>query len=243
MSRFYVPEGSVRGKLINIGGKEAHHIIDVMRLKVSDKVVTFDGAGNEYTGFIKEAGRKSVIIEIVEARVPHGGMTYGITLLQAIPKKEKMDYIIEKSTELGVSKIIPLVTEGTIPNWDEPKKASSVERWRKIAMEASKQCGRADIPEIGLIRNFSDASADVAGSDLALMAALDNGAVRLKDAIGGFGGSKVTIAIGPEGDFTPDEVTRAKGCGFKVVSLGSRVLKSDTAGLFMLAILNYELTN
>ena len=243
MSRFYVPEGSVKGNLINIGGKEAHHIIDVMRLKVSDRVVTFDGAGKEYAGFIKEAGRKSVIIEIVEVRTPHGSMAYGVTLLQAIPKKDKMDYIVEKSTELGVTKIIPLVTDRTIPDWDEPKRASAVERWRKIATEASKQCGRADIPEIGLIRNFSDASADAAGFSLALIAALDDGAIRLKDALSGFRPSKIAIAVGPEGDFTPGEVARAKEGGFKVVSLGSRVLKSDTAGLFMLAILNYELTN
>ncbi len=243
MSRFYIPEGSVRGNLINIGGKEAHHIIDVMRLKAPDKVVTFDGTGKEYTGFIKEVGRKSVTIEIVEARTLCGRMTDGIILLQAIPKKDKMDYIVEKSTELGVSKIIPLVTERTIPNWDEPKKASFVERWRKIAMEASKQCGRADIPEIGLIKNFSDVSVDTAGFGLALIAALDDGAIRFKDALRGFSPGRVAIAIGPEGDFTPGEVARAKKGGFKVVNLGSRILKSDTAGLFMLAILNYELTN
>ena len=243
MSRFFVNKDAVKGNSIIISGKEAHHIIDVMRLKVQDKVVTFDGAGREYAGFIKEAGRKSVIIEIVEVRTPHGRTTYGITLLQAIPKKDKMDYIVEKSTELGVSKIIPLVTERTIPNWDEPKKASSVERWRKIATEASKQCGRADIPEIGLIKNFSDISANTVGFGLSLIAALDDGAIRLKDALSGFGPGKVAIAVGPEGDFTPGEVARAKEIGFKVVNLGSRVLKSDTAGLFMLAILNYELTN
>ncbi|MFH1710186.1 MAG: RsmE family RNA methyltransferase, partial [bacterium] len=183
MSRFYIPEGSVRGNLINISGKEAHHIIDVMRLKAPDKVVTFDGTGKEYAGFIKETARKSVTIEIVEVRTPHGRMTYGITLLQAIPKKDKMDYIIEKSTELGVSNIIPLVTERTIPNWDEAKKASSVQRWRKIALEASKQCGRADIPDIGPVKNFADASADAAGFGLALIAALDDGAIKLKDAL------------------------------------------------------------
>ncbi|MBU0605046.1 MAG: 16S rRNA (uracil(1498)-N(3))-methyltransferase [Candidatus Omnitrophica bacterium] len=243
MSRFYVPEGSVRGNLINISGKEAHHIIDVMRLKASDKVVTFDGTGKEYAGFIKEIRRKSVTIEIVEVRTPHGRMAYGITLLQAIPKKDKMDYIVEKSTELGVSNIIPLVTERTIPIWDEAKKASSVQRWRKIAMEASKQCGRADIPDIGPVKNFADASADAAGFGLALIATLDDGAIKLKDALSGFGPGKIAIAVGPEGDFTPGEVARAKEGGFKVVSLGSRVLKSDTAGLFMLAILNYELTS
>lgn len=243
MSRFYVPKESVRGNIINISGKEAHHILDVMRLKVPDKVVTFDGTGKEYTGFIKEVRAKSAIIEIVETRMPRGRESSGITLVQAIPKKEKMDYIVEKATELGVSKIIPLVTDRTIPNWDAPKKAASVERWRKIAMEASKQCGRADIPEIDSIKNFRDIAAEASSYDLALIAALDEKAIKLKDALKGFAGGKVLIAIGPEGDFTAGEIEEARDNGFKLVSLGSRVLKSDTAGLFVLAILNYELTN
>jgi 16S rRNA (uracil1498-N3)-methyltransferase len=243
MSRFYVPKESVKGNIINISGKEAHHILDVMRLKVSDNVVTFDGTGKEYTGFIKEIKTKSAIIEIVETKTLHGKEFSGITLAQAIPKKDKMDYIVEKSTELGVSKIIPLVTGRTIPDWDEPKRIASVERWRKIAMEASKQCGRADIPEIDRIKNFPDIAAEAERYDLALIAALEEKAIRLKDALKGFAGGKALIAIGPEGDFTPDEIAEAKRSGFKLVSLGSRVLKSDTAGLFVLAILNYELTD
>jgi len=214
-----------------------------MRLKVSDKVVTFDGTGVEYTGFIKEIKDKLVVMEIVETRSPLGKESSKVTLVQAIPKKEKMDYIVEKSTELGASRIIPIVTARTIPSWDEPKKVSSVERWRKIAMEASKQCGRCDIPEIDLIRNISDITADISGYDLALIAAIDDSAIKLKDALKGFRGGKVVIAIGPEGDFTPGEIEEAKRRGFKLVNLGPRVLKSDTAGLFALAVLNYELTN
>lgn len=243
MSRFYVTKESVKGNIISISGREAHHILDVMRLKVPDKVVTFDGTGKEYIGFIKEIRAKSAIIEIVETKTPCGRESSRITLVQAIPKREKMDYIVEKSTELGVSKIIPLITGRTIPNWDEPKRTASAERWRKIAMEASKQCGRADIPEIDNIKNLPDIIAETACYDLALIAALDDKAIKLKDALKGFAGGKVIIAIGPEGDFTPDEIEEAKKGGFKLVSLGSRVLKSDTAGLFVLAILNYELTN
>lgn len=243
MSRFYVPRESVKGNIINISGREAHHILDVMRLKAPDKVVIFDGTGKEYTGFIKKVRAGSATIEIVDTKIPHGMESAGITLVQAIPKKDKMDYIVEKSTELGVSKIMPLVTGRTIPNWDGPKRAASVERWRKIAMEASKQCGRADIPEIDDIKNFADITAEAARYDLALIAALGDNSVKLKDALKGFAGGKVIIAIGPEGDFTPDETKEAKKSGFKPVSLGSRVLKSDTAGPFVLAILNYELAN
>ncbi|MFH1190183.1 MAG: 16S rRNA (uracil(1498)-N(3))-methyltransferase [Candidatus Omnitrophota bacterium] len=240
MSRFYVPEGSVKGNLIEIGGREAHHIMDVMRLKELDKVVTFDGTGREYTGFIKEVRRKSVVIEIVETKTPQGRPACDMTLIQALPKKDKMDYIVEKSTELGVSRMIPVVTERTVPNWDERKRELSVERWRKISMEASKQCGRADVPDISQVRDFTGICANASDYDLALIAALDESAVDLRSVLIGFGGGKIAVAIGPEGDFTPGEVAKAKESGFRVVSLGTRILKSDTAGLFTLAILNYE---
>lgn len=241
MSRFFVSSDAVKGDCIQVSGKEAHHIIDVMRLKPLDKVVTFDGSGKEYVGFIKEIKTKSVTIEIVETKSPHCKETSRITLIQAIPKKDKMDYIVEKSTELGVSRIIPLVTKRTIPDWDDQKRKAAVGRWQKIALEASKQCGRSDIPAIDDIKTVRDIVTVATDYDCALIAALDDRAIRLKDAMSGFGGGKVAIAIGPEGDFTADEIDDVRRAGFKLVNLGSRVLKSDTAGLFVLSILNYEL--
>ncbi|MBN2453650.1 MAG: 16S rRNA (uracil(1498)-N(3))-methyltransferase [Candidatus Omnitrophica bacterium] len=240
MSRFFVPKDSVKGNLIHVSGDEMHHIIDVMRLKTRDKVVTFDGAGNEYIGVIEDVKARSAIIRIIDTKIISADKTSAITLIQAIPKKEKMDYIVEKSTEMGVSAIIPVVTERTIPVWDGPKRAAAAERWRKIAKEASKQCGRRDIPVIEEVKSFTDISANASAYGLALIAALDDRAVRLKDAIKDCGGSKIAIAIGPEGDFTPDEITKAVKGGFRLVSLGSHVLKSDTAGLFVIAALNYE---
>ncbi|MCM8761653.1 MAG: 16S rRNA (uracil(1498)-N(3))-methyltransferase, partial [Candidatus Omnitrophica bacterium] len=240
---FYVPKEAISGKIIRITGEQAHHIVDVMRLNKLDKVVTFDGTGREYIGFIKDIKGKSVIVELVETRTPPSKESSKLTLIQAIPKKEKMDYIVEKATELGVNSIIPLITGRTIPDWDQPKRVSQVERWRKISLEASKQCGRSDIPRIEDIKTFAEIAAKVDGYDLALIAALDDRAEPLKKILFGFRGGNIAIAIGPEGDFTPFEVEEAKKIGFRVVNLGPRVLKSDTAGLAVLAILNYELTN
>ena len=241
MSRFYVPPEAVKGNEIFITGMEAHHILDVMRLKKTDKVVTFDGTGREYTGFIKDVKRKSLTVEITETR---GGVSNKgnpeITIIQAITKKEKMDYIVEKATELGVNSIMPVVAARTIPEWDEPKKKKQADRWQAIAKEASKQCGRPDVPVIQTIRPFKEAVRDLSGYGLMLIAALDDDSIELKEALRPFKGGKVAIAIGPEGDFTSEEVECAKGAGFKLVSLGSRVLKSDTAGLAVLAIMDYE---
>jgi len=240
MSRFFVPRDSVKGSVISVTGEEAHHIADVMRLKVKDKVVTFDGTGKEYIGVIKEVGKKSIVIDVTDTREAPKTLAPRVTLIQAIPKREKIEYLIEKATELGVDSIVPVFTERTIPNWDEEKRASHVIRWRKIAREASKQCGRLDIPKVPEIAQFSNIIIDEKLSGLKLIAALADDTEPIRRALKDFKGDQIIIAIGPEGDFTPDEVKSAVGRGFIPVSLGFRVLKSDTAGLFALSVIDYE---
>lgn len=241
MSRFYIPPGSVKKNTIVISGKEACHILDVMRLKILDKVVTFDGTGREYVGFIKEVKGKTLIVDVQEVRTPSQKETPKISLIQAVPKKDKMDYIVEKATELGVSSIIPVITERTIPKWDAVKKAHQVKRWSAIAKEAAKQSGRVDIPNIDEVRDFHNLLRGLTDYGVCIMAALSDKAIPLRDALKDFKGDNIAIAIGPEGDFTAREVEAALKIGFKIVSLGARVLKSDTAGVSVLSILNYEL--
>lgn len=243
MSRFYVPRQAVKDGAISVSGEEAHHILDVMRLAVSDEVVAFDGSGKEYVGIIKEVGRKSLKIQITKTREISAGATMRITLLQSMPKKDKMDYIVEKATELGVHTVVPMTTDRTIVRWDISKQEAAVTRWRKIAREAAKQCGRLDIPTIEPVRTLDEAIGGLANYERVLLAALSEGAVPLKEAIRDFHGPNIAVAIGPEGDFTPEEVSRMSRPNVKLVSLGQRVLKSDTAGLAVMAILNYELSN
>jgi 16S rRNA (uracil1498-N3)-methyltransferase len=240
MPRFFVPKEFVKADSIYITGKEAHHILDVMRLKVSDEVVVFDGTGREYVGVVKAADRRSLEVHIKSRREPSSGDGLVLTLIQAIPKKDKMDYIVEKATELGVSGIIPVTTERTIPEWNDAKRVSIVERWRKISMEAAKQCGRSDIPDINSIVSIDEAVDRLKEYDLKLIAVLSDKAIKLKDALKDHSGKKAAIAIGPEGDFTAEETENALTAGFKIVSLGPRVLKSDTAGLAALSIIGYE---
>jgi len=241
LSRFYIPRGSVKGKEILVSGEEAHHILDVMRLKQLDKVTAFDGEGSEYSGFIKSLSRNSLIIEIIsEIHNITEKEKYQLTLIQAIPKKDKMDYIVEKATELGVSRIIPVISGRTIVRWDEDKRNAHSNRWRVIAKEAAKQCGRTVIPQVDDIEKIKDALSSVDGNGLKLIAALADDASQLKDAVNGFMPGQIAVAIGPEGDFTPEEIKLAKDKGFKVISLGKRVLKSDTAGLAAIAALDYE---
>lgn len=240
MSRFFVPKGSVKGDKIYIVGLEAHHILDVMRLKVSDEVVIFDGTGREYSGVVEAADRKSLEVRIKSTRKPLDENKPSVTLIQAITKKDKMDYIAQKATELGVSRIVPVTTARTIPEWNDIKKAGIVERWRKIATEAAKQCGRSDIPEVSRILSINEAITGSEKDGLKMIAVLSDKAIKLKDALRAGSGKNATIAIGPEGDFTPEEAENAVKSGFKIVNLGPLTLKSDTAGLAVLSIINYE---
>ena len=242
MSRFYVPRQAVKGNMITMRGPEAHHAVDVMRLSKSDEVVVFDGTGKEYHGTIKEISDKSLSIDITSTEEIVIEEAFSITLIQAVTKKDKMDYIVEKATELGVASIIPVFTDRTVPKWDESKMAAHAARWQKIANEASKQSGRVRVPSVGKVASFNEIIKISSGCDLALIAALSKDSVPLKKALNGFKDGSLALAIGPEGDFTPDEVAAARTAGFKLISLGRNVLKSDTAGLAALAMLNYELT-
>jgi len=242
MSRFYVPPENVKNNLIYITGDEAHHIKNVMRLKESDSVVVFDGTGREYTGFIKETQPKKVIVEIIKTKVPITSKHAEITLAQAIPKKSKMDFIVEKATELGASAIMPILSERTVVRLDGDKSKSRCLRWQKVATQAAKQCGRHDIPKVARLEKFYFALDRMPNYDIGLLACLSEETERIKNAISRFEGGKIILFIGPEGDFTPDEITMAKNAKCRLITLGRLVLKSDTAAISALSVLNYELS-
>lgn len=242
MSRFFAPKENVRGNLIHVDGQEARHILNAMRLKESDKVVVFDGTGKEYTGFIRETKPKSLLVEVVSVRAAKSEGLPEITLAQALPKKEKMAHIVEKATELGARIIIPVISERTVVRSGEDRMPGKIVRWKKIAIQAAKQCGRVDVPEIRGAQKFYNLVDVINDFDLALMACLSDNTESLKQAISGFDAGKIIVFIGPEGDFTPDEIKMAENTSCKFVSLGRRVLKSDTAGLYVLSVLNHELS-
>lgn len=244
MNRFFVPPENINRRrskiLVNKG--EAHHIIDVMRMGETDKVVVFDGTGNEYTGFIEKINRraKTVIVEIVKTEKPPPEKLPEIYLAQAVPKKNKMDYIVEKATELGVHHIIPFISQRTIVRPDRSGRGQKVLRWRRIAKETAKQCGRKDIPSVSEITGYEDISDTLHRYDVALLACMSDDAIPINKSLAGFRSGRIMVLIGPEGDFTPEEIDRSRRDNCKAVSLGQRVLKSDTAGLFVLSILGYE---
>ncbi|MFA5164365.1 MAG: 16S rRNA (uracil(1498)-N(3))-methyltransferase [Candidatus Omnitrophota bacterium] len=238
MSRFFVPKGSVSAGRITVTGEELHHARDVMRLREGDLITVFDGTGKEYTGTVDKIGRDEISAAVSRvSEVPKERCA--ITLIQAIPKSSKMDLIIEKATELGVARIIPIVTSRTVVKISG--EGNKTERWKKIAVVAAKQCGRSTFPEIAPVTGLKDSLVEAKGCEISLMPCLYEGNKRLMDAIGGRKAASAAVFIGPEGDFTKEEVEAAVSSGATPVILGNEVLRSETAAVAVLSIMSYEL--
>ena len=248
MSKFFIPPECIKGNLALIVGQEAHHILDVMRLKKQDRITAFDGTGKLYEGKILDTANKKVKVQIEHVVQDSQKTDLEITLAQGLPKKNKMEYIIEKCTELGIDLIMPTQTTRTIVKLDRVRFASRKLRWQKIAREAAKQCGRTTIPQVQGLSPWPTVLSALSDFDLKLLfslvslVSLGKQTQRLKDVLRAYNkAKKIILLIGPEGDFTPEEVRGALNAGCIAVSLGKNILKSDTAAISALAMINYEL--
>ncbi|MCX5687438.1 MAG: RsmE family RNA methyltransferase [Candidatus Omnitrophica bacterium] len=239
--RFYISPDSITPlkNTIEIKDKtEIHHIRDVMRLKKGDVVNIFDGKGSEFLCSIEDVRRDVVTMEIKEALVSRSNIPLNITLYQAIPKKAKMDFIVEKAVELGVNRIVPIVTDRTVP--DIKDFTGKTERWKRIGMASSKQCGRTILPVISDVIYFNSALIDSKQKDLVIFASLDKENKLLKNVLRGLTPKTIAVFIGPEGDFSPKEISMAKENNCSMCSLGCLVLRSETAAMCVMSCLGYE---
>lgn len=246
MHRFYIPPAFWNLDSLRLDESETHHCVDVLRAKEGDRVVVFNGLGVEATAEITRIGKKCVELRR-QQHARSAPLRCDITLGQAIPKGKNMDLIVQKATELGVSAIAPLISERTVTQFDEEEAARKKAKWTGIAIEAAKQCGQNWLPTVHM--PVSPKSFFEAGNRFSLMliASLQADAVHLKQVLEdhrahyGQTPSSVLILIGPEGDFTPAESALAKSHGCRPVTLGPVVLRTETAALYCLSVLSYEL--
>jgi 16S rRNA (uracil1498-N3)-methyltransferase len=232
MSRFYLPNLEP----LILTGAEAHHATHVLRLRAGDDIQVFDGTGNAVDCQITTMKKDGVALQAIR-RFHTEPLRCRLTLAQAIPKKN-MDLIVQKATELGVAKIVPLVTERTVVQVTEASR--KLERWREIALESCKQCRNNWLPEVSAPQSLEKFLAAPGQFDLKLVAALQPDAKPLKEILAGTVSSAL-ILIGPEGDFTPAEYEAARAAGCVPLSLGTLVLRAETAALYTLSILHHEL--
>ena len=236
MSRFYLPSDFWLTEPV-LSGDEARHLSQVLRTKAGEMITVFDGAGRRASAEVLSVSRDKVSLKIGEI-FPSQIPLPTITLAQAIPKGKNMDLIVQKSVELGVAVIQPLITRYTVVHPGEGKS----EKWRRNALEACKQCGQNTLPGIAEPLAFDrwiSTQSSVPG--LKLIASLAEGALPLREALRQHAGTtEVTLLVGPEGDFSAEETTAALAAGFLPVSLGAIVLRVETATIFCLSALRYE---
>ena len=240
MARFDVPQPWIENGMLKIEGDEVKHIRKVLRLKTGDGIVVFDGLGKELEGTIVEERLSSVVIRIQNIFSSERDSPLGVTLAQSLLKGEKMDYLIQKATELGVKEIIPFFSSRSVPFLEKSRRLKRHHRWEKIAVEASKQCGRGVVPKIESLQDYSDMLQMASTEDLRLILWEREG-IKLKEVLERSKEKrKIFFIIGPEGGFNQLEVDEAKKAGFTPVTLGRRILRAETASLCFLSILQYE---
>ena len=231
MNRFLAHSSNIKiDKAILSDKDEVHHLKNVLHLEPGEKIELFDELGQEYFCEISELKEKEIILEIKE-KLPARINKIKLTIACAIPKNSKFDDIVDKLTQLGVARIIPLETERVIIKLDKAKKSARLERWQKIALSAVKQSHRNSVPLVDPIRNIKEVFAESVKFDLKLIPHLEGARRELKDVFSEICPKNILVFIGPEGDFSPDEVGAALRAGFIPVSLGDTVLRVETAAL------------
>ena len=243
MPRFYVSPEYIKDKKIVISSAEARHIKNVLRVGKGDMITVFDGTGREYAVLVENMASTKVEGRIIEERMVQTETQIEITLFQGLPKSGKMDFVIEKCTELGAKKIVPVLTARSIPDIDEKNINKRMARWERIAREATKQCGRTQVPQVSKIIQLQDAFKEK--FDLCLILWEGEKDCKLKDVLNKYEIFKypcrVGIFIGPEGGFTREEIGQARYNNAISISLGPRILRTETAGMTATAIVMYEL--
>jgi 16S rRNA (uracil1498-N3)-methyltransferase len=240
MPRFYVPAPPIENDLLKIEGNEARHIRRVLRLKAGDEIIIFDGLGKEYEGKIVEEGSSFVVMKVLNIFLSKRESPLEITLAQSLLKGEKMDYLIQKATELGVKKIIPFLSSRSIPLLDKSGRLKRHHRWERIAIEASKQCGRGVVPKIEPLQHYSEMLQTTPSNSLRLIF-WERGGAKIKEILErSVEKKKIWFIIGPEGGFSQEEIEEAKRTGFIPITFGKRILRAETASLCFLSILQYD---
>lgn len=241
MNRFYLPPSAWTASSPQLDSSESHHALDVLRLKPESRIVVFDGLGSEASAQITGTEGKVVTLQL-GVKSPTLPLACALTLAQAVPKGKNMDLIIQKAVELGATRIAPLLSDRTVVHLTGAEAERKRDKWRGIAIEACKQCGQNQLPEIGLPESPAAFLDRTEPFDLMLIASLQPDARRIKDVLTDHPTpTSVCVLVGPEGDFTPAELALAKSRGCQPITLGPIILRTETAALYCLSVLAHEL--
>jgi 16S rRNA (uracil1498-N3)-methyltransferase len=245
--RAFAPDAAAAAVEIRLTPEESHHLVVVNRCQRGDPVVAFDGRGREWQCECADPAKSGAVLR-VKSTHQAAPLPCAITLAQSLPKGATMDEIVRQATELGAVRVVPLLTERTQVHLDGDRAEKKFEKWRVAAIEAAKQCGNPWVPEIGPLQKLDALlAASAKDFDLKLVASLHAGAKPLRSVVENWRAQhgrkpqRVLWLVGPEGDFSPAEMTACVMAGVVPVTLGPLVLRCDTAAVAALSVLSYEL--
>ena len=247
MHRFYLPPESCRGEALRLDGREAHHALHVLRLERGEPVTVLNGAGDEFFCVVESTTKDSLVLAVKE-RKTHSAPPCPITLFVAIPKGKIIEDIIQKAVELGVGRIVPLLTERVITHLDREGAEQKRDKWQQVAVEAIKQCGAAWLPKVETPTAIKEVLVRGEKPELMLVGSLQTERRHPRLWLDEFKQrhgrppTGVGIWIGPEGDFTLAELLAIEQAGAKPITLGQLTLRVETAAIYCLSFLNYELS-
>jgi 16S rRNA (uracil1498-N3)-methyltransferase len=248
MHRFYLPPELCQGSLLTLANGEAHHALHVLRLRQGENVEVLNGKGHIFHSEVKNLGKRTVdlLVKRQELKPP---LPFQVTLVQAIPKGKAFENIVQKATELGAARIIPVLTERVVVHLGDGSVETKLEKWRQVAIEAIKQCGSPYLPEFEPPITLPNLLQREPRFDLSLVGDLTETTAHPRKYFQEFAQAHVSafpksIAawVGPEGDFTTKELELIRASGAKPITLGPLVLRSDTAAIYLLSVINYELS-
>jgi len=242
LHRFYIDPAAWDPAQLILDEVESRHASEVLRLREGDLVSVFNGVGDEIHARLATPGKRCTVLK---AESHHRSPPPGVQLLlaQAIPKGKNMDLVLQKATELGATGILPLLTERTVVRLGSAESAEKQEKWQRIVIEACKQCGRNHLPKVYPPQELADFLTKLPATGLCLIAALTPQARSLHEVLASLPirPSSALVLIGPEGDFTPYELSASINCGCHPLSLGPIILRTETAAVYSLSVLGHEL--
>lgn len=243
MYRFFAAPELCHGETIAITGEDYNHIKNVLRLRCGEQITVSNGSDREYICEIIEYTDSEVIAKIQDVLGSNAELSAEITLYQGYPKGDKLELIIQKAVELGAVRIVPVMTKRSIVKLDEKKAAKKVERFNAIALSAAKQSKRGIVPVVDRVMTYREALEDAKKCEMNLIPYEDaKGIAHSKEVLKGVKGKKsLGIFIGPEGGFDAEEIAAAEAIGAECITLGHRILRTETAGMTVLSIIMYEL--
>ena len=243
MHRFFVPAGTLQDRQIVLAGPQAHQIRDVLRMKPGENIIVLDNTGYEYIVSLTRIERREVIGDVIEKRKSETEPNTHISLYQSLLSRDKFEFVLQKCTEVGVSRFVPVVTQRSIIRRPETITAKKMSRWRSIITEAAEQSGRGRIPELESPVNFTDAPARLNDYDCCLVGSVEGSQSSLRQILESVENETAQIAllIGPEGGFTEREITSACDNGATVGGGGKRILRTETAAVVASSLILHEM--